>query len=167
MFSKIDYKMGKLFFFDQSDLLKEDILQVQYPDDLLLDVGFYGKQYKIFVIKNLNWEEPEKAYRKWYKDKNDFKLGEVQLIPVTDYISICNMIGQKGTKTGSKGAPIRYEAVESCLEKLSEIAKEQQASIHMPRIGCGLAGGKWEIIEPIIRKTLIANDIEVYIYDFD
>ncbi|WP_235004706.1 macro domain-containing protein [Listeria monocytogenes] len=167
MFSKIDYKMGKLFFFDQSDLLKEDILQVQYPDDLLLDVGFYGKQYKIFVIKNLNWKEPEKAYRKWYKDKNDFKLGEVQLIPVTDYISICNMIGQKGTKTGSKGAPIRYEAVESCLEKLSEIAKEQQASIHMPRIGCGLAGGKWEIIEPIIRKTLIANDIEVYIYDFD
>ncbi|EAC4042802.1 Appr-1-p processing protein [Listeria monocytogenes] len=159
--------MGKLFFFDQSDLLKEDILQVQYPDDLLLDVGFYGKQYKIFVIKNLNWEEPEKAYRKWYKDKNDFKLGEVQLIQVTDYISICNMIGQKGTKTGSKGAPIRYEAVESCLEKLSEIAKEQQASIHMPRIGCGLAGGKWEIIEPIIRKTLIANDIEVYIYDFD
>lgn len=58
MFSKIDYKMGKLFFFDQSDLLKEDILQVQYPDDLLLDVGFYGKQYKIFVKKNLNWEEP-------------------------------------------------------------------------------------------------------------
>lgn len=58
MFSKIDYKMGKLFFFDQSDLLKEDILQVQYSDDLLLDVGFYGKQYKIFVIKNLNWEEP-------------------------------------------------------------------------------------------------------------
>ncbi|WP_262489339.1 macro domain-containing protein [Listeria monocytogenes] len=114
----------------------------------------------------MNWKEPEKAYRKWYKDKNDFKLGEVQLIPVTDYISICNMIGQKGTKTGSKGAPIRYEAVESCLEKLSEIAKEQQASIHMPRIGCGLAGGKWEIIEPIIRKTLIANDIEVYIYDF-
>ncbi|HAO5836599.1 TPA: Appr-1-p processing protein [Listeria monocytogenes] len=147
--------------------MKEDISQVQYPDDLLLDVGFYGKQYKIFVIKNLNWEEPEKAYRKWYKDKNDFKLGEVQLIPVTDYISICNMIGQKGTKTGSKGAPIRYEAVESCLEKLSEIANEQQASIHMPRIGCGLAGGKWEIIEPIIRKTLIANDIEVYIYDFD
>ncbi|WP_262489766.1 hypothetical protein [Listeria monocytogenes] len=77
------------------------------------------------------------------------------------------MIGQKGTKTGSKDAPIRYEAVEICLEKLSEIAKEQQASIHMPRIGCGLAGGKWEIIEPIIRKTLIANDIEVYIYDFD
>ncbi|EHH6118110.1 macro domain-containing protein [Listeria monocytogenes] len=129
------------------------------------DVGGWGKGFVLAISRK--WKEPEKAYRKWYKDKNDFKLGEVQLIPVTDYISICNMIGQKGTKTGSKGAPIRYEAVESCLEKLSEIAKEQQASIHMLRIGCGLAGGKWEIIEPIIRKTLIANDIEVYIYDFD
>ncbi|EGP2702007.1 macro domain-containing protein [Listeria monocytogenes] len=132
---------------------------------ICIDVGGWGKGFVLAISRK--WKEPEKAYRKWYKDKNDFKLGEVQLIPVTDYISICNMIGQKGTKTGSKGAPIRYEAVESCLEKLSEIAKEQQASIHMPRIGCGLAGGKWEIIEPIIRKTLIANDIEVYIYDFD
>ncbi|EIS4901214.1 macro domain-containing protein [Listeria innocua] len=129
------------------------------------DVGGWGKGFVLAISRK--WKEPEKAYRKWYKDKNDFKLGEVQLVPVTDYISICNMIGQKGTKTGSKGAPIRYEAVESCLEKLSEIAKVQQASIHMPRIGCGLAGGKWGIIEPIIRKTLIANDIEVYIYDFD
>ncbi|ECB9811242.1 macro domain-containing protein [Listeria monocytogenes] len=129
------------------------------------DVGGWGKGFVLAISRK--WKEPEKAYRKWYKDKNDFKLGEVQLIPVTDYISICNMIGQKGIKTASKGPPIRYEAVESCLEKLSEIAKEQQASIHMPRIGCGLAGGKWEIIEPIIRKTLIANDIKVYIYDFD
>ncbi|HAO6451770.1 TPA: macro domain-containing protein, partial [Listeria monocytogenes] len=120
------------------------------------DVGGWGKGFVLAISRK--WKEPEKAYRKWYKDKNDFKLGEVQLIPVTDYISICNMIGQKGTKTASKGAPIRYEAVENCLEKLSEIAKEQQASIHMPRIGCGLAGGKWEIIEPIIRKTLIAED---------
>ncbi|EAC8463638.1 Appr-1-p processing protein [Listeria monocytogenes] len=129
------------------------------------DVGGWGKGFVLAISRK--WKEPEKAYRKWYKDKNGFELGEVQLIPVTDYISICNMIGQKGIKTGSTGAPIRYEAVESCLEKLSKIAKEQQASIHMPRIGCGLAGGKWEIIEPIIRKTLIEDGIEVYIYDFD
>ncbi|MCD2225463.1 hypothetical protein LAX75_11550 [Listeria cossartiae] len=58
MFSKLNFKNGDITFLDQSDLLKEDILQVQYPDDLLLDVGYYEKQYKIFVIKNLNWEEP-------------------------------------------------------------------------------------------------------------
>ena len=36
----------------------------------------------------------------------------------------------------------------------------------MPRIGCGLAGGKWEVIEPIILKTLSANELEVTVYDF-
>jgi hypothetical protein len=36
----------------------------------------------------------------------------------------------------------------------------------MPRIGCGLAGGKWEMIEPIILRTLIANGIAVSVYDF-
>jgi hypothetical protein len=29
--------------------------------------------------------------------------------------------------------------------------------VAMPRIGCGLAGGTWEEIEPIIRDTLSAR----------
>jgi hypothetical protein len=36
----------------------------------------------------------------------------------------------------------------------------------MPRIGCGLAGGKWEEIEPIIERTLIEADVKVTVYDF-
>ncbi len=50
------------------------------------------------------------------------------------------MIGQHGRKHGSKGPPIRYEAVDACLKK----ALELRVSVHMPRISCGLAGGKWE-----------------------
>lgn len=37
----------------------------------------------------------------------------------------------------------------------------------MPRIGCGLAGGEWSVVEPIIISTLCANNIPVYVYDFD
>ena len=36
----------------------------------------------------------------------------------------------------------------------------------MPRIGCGLAGGKWEEIEPIIERTLATAGVEVTVYDF-
>ena len=43
---------------------------------------------------------------------------------------------------------------------------ENNASVHMPRIGCGLAGGKWEMIEPIILQRLSNNDVEVVVYDF-
>jgi hypothetical protein len=37
----------------------------------------------------------------------------------------------------------------------------------MPRIGCGLAGGKWEKIEAIIDRTLLAAGIGVTVYDFE
>lgn len=37
----------------------------------------------------------------------------------------------------------------------------------MPRIGCGLAGGKWERIEPCIADTLLKLDIATTVYDFD
>lgn len=36
----------------------------------------------------------------------------------------------------------------------------------MPRIGCGLAGGKWERIEPIILEELVAKGVEATVYDF-
>jgi hypothetical protein len=32
----------------------------------------------------------------------------------------------------------------------------------MPRIGCGLAGGKWEKAEPLLRETLPGTQIFVY-----
>ena len=50
--------------------------------------------------------------------------------------------------------------------KLAVAAKELGASVHMPRIGTGLAGGKWELIEPLILEKLIAAGVKVYVYDF-
>lgn len=132
------------------------------------DIGGWGKGFVLAISKR--WEKPEKEYREWHRNraKNNFGIGEIQLIQVDKYLYVANMIGQRGTKVGrSTGVPIRYEAVEDCLIKLAEEAKELKASVHMPRIGCGLAGGKWEKIEPLIEKTLLANDIETYVYDFD
>jgi len=36
----------------------------------------------------------------------------------------------------------------------------------MPRIGCGLAGGKWQKIEPIVENILVNNNINVFVYDY-
>ncbi len=115
------------------------------------------------------WELPEKEYRHWhrFRAKNDFQLGNIQVVAVQDYVYVANMIGQQGMKTGSNGVPIRYEAVQSCLEKLADKALELNASVHMPRIGCGLAGGKWEKIEPLIMQTLVAQGIATTVYDFE
>jgi hypothetical protein len=63
--------------------------------------------------------------------------------------------------------PIRYEAVETSLIKVAIEAKKIKASIHMPRIGCGLAGGRWKEIELIIQKVLLSQNLDVYVYDFE
>lgn len=130
------------------------------------DLGGWGKGFVLAVSKR--WETPEKEYRSWhrFRSENNFGLGEIQMVQVEKYMYVANMIGQKGMKTGSNGVPVRYEAIEKCLETLAKEAQDLNASIHMPRIGCGLAGGKWEQIEPIIEKTLLAHNVEVYVYDF-
>ena len=41
-------------------------------------------------------------------------------------------------------------------------------SVHMPRIGAGLAGGDWAAIEPLILRMLAASPgLEAYVYDWD
>lgn len=36
----------------------------------------------------------------------------------------------------------------------------------MPRIGCGLAGGTWDRVEPLVGERLVARGIPVTVYDF-
>ncbi len=129
------------------------------------DHGGWGKGFVLAVSKR--WPEPEAAYREWHKvrSKNDFGLGVIQLVQVEPYIWVANMVAQRGMKTGSQGPPIRYEAVRACLTKLAAEAQGLGACVHMPRIGCGLAGGRWEQVEPIILEELVSQGVEVTVYD--
>ncbi|GAA0116590.1 macro domain-containing protein [Clostridium sp. CTA-19] len=129
------------------------------------DIGAWGKGFVLALSKR--WNKPEKEYRKWYKDDSNFELGEVQYVQVSEDIYVANMIGQRDIKRGKSGPPIRYEAVDKCLEKVGEKAVELNATIHMPRIGCGLAGGKWEEIEKLINKNICSRGIDVYVYDIN
>jgi hypothetical protein len=90
--------------------------------------------------------------------------------------------------------PIRYEAIQKCLQKVAvQVTKlnaiEQQlvkdtnttavdlglekqvepisfipVSVHCPKFGCGLAGGKWDKIEPLLISELIDRGINVTVY---
>ncbi|MEV7192868.1 macro domain-containing protein [Streptomyces sp. NPDC093510] len=130
------------------------------------DLGGWGKGFVLALSRR--WPEPEKAYRAWHRQraKNDFGLGAVQFVDVGRGIWVANMVGQRGMRTGSKGVPVRYEAIDTALAALAAKAEELGASVHMPRIGCGLAGGKWSRIEPLIAERLVARGIAVTVYDF-
>jgi O-acetyl-ADP-ribose deacetylase (regulator of RNase III) len=131
------------------------------------DQGGWGKGFVLAVSRR--WPEPERDYRRWHRGRagNDFGLGAVRVVPVRPDTWVANMIGQHGMRRGSAGPPIRYDAVERCLAELAERALELRASVHMPRIGCGLAGGTWERIGPLVEAALSARDIPVTVYDHD
>jgi hypothetical protein len=42
---------------------------------------------------------------------------------------------------------------------------DRRASVHMPRIGSGQAGGNWDIIEELVDHHLCAQGIRVTVYD--
>jgi len=151
------------------------------------DIGGWGKGFVMAISKK--WQQPEIEYRKWFKNnageqtdtvqferlgrtnessgEKEFKLGNVQFVKVSDDIWIANMIAQRDIKPNKDGQPpIRYVFVSECLERVCQFAKRHNASVHMPRIGCGLAGGQWGEIEKIINDKLIANEIETTVYDF-
>lgn len=128
------------------------------------DAGKSGKGFVLAVSKR--WPEPEAAYRA-AADGGKLRLGEVQFVPVSDEITVANLIGQHGVaRRGRADAPIRYEAIRHGLQRIAERAQSQRASVHMPRIGTGLAGGDWRDIEPIVKDTLCEAGVTVTVYDF-
>lgn len=74
-----------------------------------------------------------------------------------------NMVSQYGVGR-SKTPRIRYAALETCLRQLAEWAQELDASVHMPRIGTGHAGGDWTLIKDLVLDLLVKQDIDVTIY---
>jgi hypothetical protein len=71
VFEKIDFRPGIITYNDfdidlsiplneGNDALKEDMFQVEYPFDYILDTGWYSgiKQFIVYVTKSCNWDEP-------------------------------------------------------------------------------------------------------------
>ena len=129
------------------------------------DIGGWGKGFVLALSKK--WKAPEDSYRSWYRGETEipFELGQVQFVKVENNILVANLLAQHDIIPRSGIPPVRYDAVRQCLEKVAMKALSLNASVHMPRIGCGLAGGKWEEIEIIVSQTLISQGIEVTVYD--
>ena len=79
---------------------------------------------------------------------------------------VANLIGQHGLRSSGEVPPIRYEAVREGLRRVAEFAAAHGATVHMPRIGCGLAGGSWDLIAPIIEEEVVGKGLDVTVYDF-
>lgn len=55
-----------------------------------------------------------------------------------------------------------YPAIKKCMEQVRDFAKPNNLTIAIPKIGAGLAGGDWNIIEGILEEIFIDYDCTVY-----
>lgn len=128
------------------------------------NIGAWGRGFVMALSRK--WPEPERQYRDWHrKHGRNLELGAVQFVEVQDEIRVANLVGQHEIRRQNNEAPIRYEAIRAGLGAVAAEATRLQASVHMPRIGTGLAGGSWDQIVPIIESELCSKGIAVTVYD--
>lgn len=132
------------------------------------DIGAWGSGFVVAISKK--WPEPEARFRQAYKDARGSQLGSVELVRVDEDIQVANIIGQRGVRSSDNPTPVRYDALLEGFKNLADYIEVWQKaghteSVHMPRMGCGLAGGDWRIVEALIEVALIDRGIDVYVYD--
>ena len=95
-------------------------------------------------------------------DVSETLLGYLQQIPVNDKQTVINMFAQQYYGYDGKRYT-SYDAFWVCLGGIRD-SIPKGSKIGFPyRIGCGLGGANWQVIETMIY-TVLGKDFDVYIY---
>lgn len=129
------------------------------------DAGYWNAGFVRAL--SARYHQPERDYRRWAQTKAPIPLalGQVQFVKVRSGLCVANIIGQHGIRSNGNPRPIRYDALQRGLARVCQIALDHDATVHMPRLGAGLAGGDWAIIAKIINQELCIHGVNVTVYD--
>lgn len=157
------------------------------------DVGAWSAGFVLAISKK--WTHVQNAYLIWagkltrnqvsnttkYGATGSFKLGQVQWVGtdtsafMPNQTWVFNLIGQQDVGIKKVGGvdipPVCYRAIKEGLARIKAyymgaVNNKNAFSLHMPRMGCGLAGGKWEHIESILNEVFGDTDIQITVYDW-
>ena len=123
----------------------------------------WGGGFALEVKKK--WKTVQDDFRMWVSlNRENLTLGNIHLSHIEGSLSIVHMIAQRGYGP-SKTPRIRYAALSICLNQVAELALKQGATVHMPRIGTGQAGGQWAWIRELIDDRLVRRGVPVFVYE--
>lgn len=124
------------------------------------DVGAWGAGFVLALSRR--WPQPERVFHEHHRAVG-LLLGTCHAVEVEPGLWVANMVAQHGLHRAGGRPPIRYSALRLCLEQAAGMVQRLDASLHMPRIGCGLAGGSWDEVGPIVEDT--CSGLPVFVYD--
>ena len=142
--------------------VKGDVLGVTERPAVIMhvcnDIGAWGRGFVKSV--SAKWDLPEKRYRAM----NYHVLGSVDFVQVEEGLWVANMIAQSGIRSKVNPHPLKYASLALCTRKVAIFANENNATVHAPKLGAGLAGGSWDVIKVILEQG-IATECDVTIYE--
>ena len=108
-----------------------------------------------------------RAFRAWtFASPDNLQLGTPTSIENHDgarVVMIVSMVAQQGYGPGAV-TRLRYDALRKALAAVADLASRTGASVHVPRIGAGQAGGRWDLIENDLAAVLADRGIDVIVH---
>lgn len=105
------------------------------------------------VAKQIKAKYPQ-AYLDYLKDYQTYSdtMRTISLTAVSKNLWIANCVTQRYYGTDPHTVYVSYPSIECCFTQLKASFSVGDVTIHIPKIGAGLANGDWNIIETIINK---------------
>ena len=97
---------------------------------------------------------------KAHEEQFGLELGRLHMVYIGNGQRVANLITQESYGRDGKRY-VDYDAIDSCFRTLNE-ALPEEASVAIPKIGAGLGGGDWTIIEAIINERMPARTVVCY-----
>jgi len=107
------------------------------------------------------WPGAFEVYREAY-DERGLALGEVIWYTTPEGKLIANAITQEFYGRDKKRY-VDYDAVRKAFTSISGFAKKTGKSVAMPKIGAGLGGGNWTLIENLVEICFDIDTVTVYL----
>lgn len=95
-----------------------------------------------------------------------YPIGQVQFVAVEDNKTVANIFGQ--IDVGGAKRHTDYEALKTALRAIrdavtTEGSEHYKKSVALPYgLGCGLAGGSWDVVSEIIEDTFANDEVTLY-----
>lgn len=102
-------------------------------------------------------------YAEW-ASSGQLQRGAVHLSEVDEGLSIASLVAQAGYGEPGRRPRLRLAALDQALRALAETAVERDATVHIPPIGTGQAGGHWPEVRDLILDQLADRGVATTVY---
>lgn len=133
--------------------------------------GMAGQIKKMFPEVEKTYKIITKQWQEQSGGKTSELLGRVSAQPVEKdgrWFLIANLYGQDDY--GKSGVYTDYKALEQAIQEIRDFVdvRNKQEKVAFPyEIGCGKAGGDWEIVKAIMERAFEGYEGEVQIWKND